>query len=170
MQTPPLFPSLVGFSIATGRTEVTGRLEKLDCSISASRFRIKSREMSAATGALSLKLGSCYYALYFPHHGWLAAELVQYLEEIYAAEEPAVQILRLLGYTLEIRRESLPRAADHWVEVDLEERKLVTNSELIRKAVYQEPPEPSDPYLPATLRRLREVLDRYDFTVELVRS
>jgi hypothetical protein len=117
------------------------------------------------TGSLTIKKGTLYYTLRFGHHGWLAAELVQYLDDVMGAEDQQVAILKLLGYTMEIAHEPPARLAHHWVEIQLEERTLSTNSAFIIKAVDQVPPEPQDPYSSGALRRVYEVLDRHDFEV-----
>ncbi|MDA2935251.1 hypothetical protein MYX82_13060, partial [Acidobacteria bacterium AH-259-D05] len=49
------------------------------------------------------------YILYFPHHGWLAADMAQYLDDILAAEDRQIAILKLLGYTMEINKEKPSR-------------------------------------------------------------
>ncbi len=122
----------------------------------------------SSTGSLTIKHGSLYYTLFLPKHGWLAADMAQYLGDVLAAEDPGIAILKLLGYTLEIGQQQPARSADHWVEVDLDKCILSTNSDLVRKAVDQSPPDPDDPYNPRALCRLHQVLDQYDFTVELV--
>ncbi len=122
----------------------------------------------SSTGSLSIKHGSLYYTLFFPKHGWLAADMAQYLGDVLAAEDQKIAILKLLGYTLEISQQQPARSADHWVEVDLDKCILSTNSDLVRKAVDQSSPDPDDPYNPRALHRLHQVLDQYDFTVELV--
>lgn len=119
------------------------------------------------TGSVTFKQGARYYSLHFPSHGWMAADLVQYVDDVLRADNREIAILKLLGYTLEMGDRSPSRKADHWVEVDLENRVVATNSELIRKAVDQAPRKEEEPYSPAALRRLYEVLDEFDFTVEL---
>ena len=89
------------------------------------------------TGSISLKHGPLLGTLHFRDHGWLAADIAQYLGEILTAEDREIAILKLLGYTMEIRKEWPPRKSTHWVEIDLDNRVLTTNSELIRKAVNQ---------------------------------
>ncbi|MEE8350026.1 MAG: hypothetical protein V3R94_10665 [Acidobacteriota bacterium] len=122
----------------------------------------------AITGSISLKHGSLLGTLHFPDHGWLAADVAQYLGDILAAENRETAILKLLGYTMEISQDWPARKSTHWVEVDLDNRVLTTNSELIRKAVDQIAPSPDDPYTEGVLKRLHQVLDKYDFTVELL--
>lgn len=122
--------------------------------------------LSGVTGSISIKLGDLYHTLRFVDHGWLAADIVQYLDEVITAEQPQIAILKLLGYTMEVSKQKPPRRATHWVEVDLGERMIVTNSDLLRKAVEQAPPGPQDPYHPLALRRIYRVLDRFDFTVK----
>ncbi|MFQ5929510.1 MAG: hypothetical protein ACE5MK_07415 [Acidobacteriota bacterium] len=121
----------------------------------------------STTGSISFNHGSLHYTLYFSNHGWLAADMAQYLGDVLTAEDRPIAILKLLGYTMEIQKERPSRHADHWVEIDLERRVLATNSELVRKAVDQATPSPEDPYSPTALRCLHEVLDEHDFTVEL---
>lgn len=123
--------------------------------------------MTTVTGSISVKWGGIHYCLYFANHGWLAADMVQYLEEIHAAREPSIAILRLLGYTMEMRKEAAPRVTHHWVEIDLERKLLATNSELIRKSVKEEPLSRGEPFSPLALRNIRRTLDRLDYTVEL---
>ena len=126
--------------------------------------------MASVTGSLTLRRGEFFYSLMFAENGWMAADMVQYLSDIYAAEEAEAAILKLLGYTMEVAGEAPPRTSSHWVEVDLEGRLLETNSQLIRKAVHGEPAADQDPFLEFTLRRVHAVLNRYDFTVRLVKS
>jgi hypothetical protein len=123
--------------------------------------------MPAVTGSISIKSGRTHYTLYFPNHGWMAGDMVQYLDDVYAAEEPRIAILRLLGYTLEMRTDPPPRVTTHWIEIDLESRTLATNSELITKSVKGEPLAPEDPYPALTLDRIHRTLDELDFTVKL---
>jgi hypothetical protein len=120
------------------------------------------------TGCITLKHGPLYYFLRFPNNGWLAADLAQYLGDILAAGNREIPILKLLGYTMEIGNEWPRRESTHWVEVDLDHCVLTTNSDLIRKAVDQIAPSPGDPYSAGVLKRLHQVLDEHDFTVELL--
>jgi hypothetical protein len=99
----------------------------------------------------------------------LAAELVQYLDDVVGAADPEVAILKLLGYTMNIGRKNPPRQADHWVEIDLSARELTTNSPVLRQAVDQHPIQEGQPYGSLTLKRLYRVLDDYDFTVRFRR-
>lgn len=117
------------------------------------------------SGSISVKVGALHYSLLLPTNGWLAAELVQYLGDVIESRQPEVAVLKVLGYTIEIGPGRPPRATDHWVEVDIEKRELVTNSPLIRKAVDQEEPGDEDPFTAPSLRRIHALLDRYDFTV-----
>lgn len=123
----------------------------------------------AVSGLLTLKKGSTFYSLQFATHGWMAGDMVQYLGSIYQAKDPEVEILKLLGYTMDVNRETPPRVTDHWVEVDLDQRILSTNSDFIRKAVYQEDPGPDDPYFKFSLSNVHELLDNQDFTVRFYR-
>ena len=120
------------------------------------------------TGCISLKHGPLFYILRFPQHGWLAADLAQYLGDILAAGNREIAILKLLGYTMEFGKEWPVRNSTHWVEIDLDNRVLTTNSGLIRKAVDQIAASPEDPYPEGVLKRLHKVLDEHDFTVELL--
>ena len=120
------------------------------------------------TGCISLKHGPLFCTLHFPDNGWMAADVAQYLGDILAAEDREIAILKLLGYTMEIRKAWPARTSTHWVEIDLDARVLTTNSDLIRKAVDQITPGPEDPYPQGTLKRLHRVLDEHDFTVELL--
>lgn len=99
----------------------------------------------------------------------MAADIVQYIDEILNAEERQIAILKLLGYTMQVEKKTPARKADHWVELDLENHIITTNSDLLRKAVDRLPAAPDDPYSPIALRRIHEVLDRYDFTVKFRR-
>lgn len=125
--------------------------------------------MESETGSLTIKYRDSYYSLFFAQNGWLAAELLQYLDEVIAAADTEVAILKLLGYTMTIGRESPPREADHWVEVDVAARELTTNSALVRQAVDQQPVQEGQPFGALTLKRLYRVLDQYDFTVRFRR-
>lgn len=120
------------------------------------------------TGTLALQTEGRCYTLSFMGHGWMAADMVQYIGDVFEAPQREVAILKLLGYTMEVRSEPPARAADHWVEVDLDQKVLRTNSDLIQKAVRQEAPADGDPYPPLALRNVYAVLDSHDFTVELV--
>ena len=119
------------------------------------------------TGSLTLEYRSTFYTLFMSHHGWVVADLLQYLDDVYGAEDPRIPILKLLGYTMTISRTVPPRSAHDWIEVDVERRFLATNSELVRKAVKREPPTGDDPFHQAMLDRIYATLDRLDFTVEL---
>jgi len=123
--------------------------------------------MADVTGSLSIKHEKAFYTAYFDRNGWVAAELIQYLDDLYRAEAAEVKILKLLGYTLRMSQEPPQRKADHWIEVDLAKRLLITNSELIRKAVKQESPGEDEPYWEPALKRIYGVLDALDFTVRL---
>ena len=103
----------------------------------------------------------------FSQNGWLAADMVQYVDEILAAEDQKIAILKLLGYTMQVGSSSpARRRTDHWVEIDIDRRILTTNSGLLRKAVERSPVDPEEPYSPVALRRIYDVLDQYDFTVK----
>ena len=91
----------------------------------------------SSTGSLSLKHGSLYYTLFLPKHGWLAADMAQYLGDVLAAEDQKIAILKLLGYTLEISQQQPARSADHWVEVDLDKCILSTTSDLVRRRCWR---------------------------------
>jgi len=123
--------------------------------------------MSATTGWLSVKSGDAYFTLYFPNNGWLAAEMVQYLDEVLQAPQREPAILKLLGYTLDITAKSPRRKSGHWIVADLDNLIMETNSDLIRLAVDQAPPPANSPYTNLGLRRIHEMLDRFDFTVKL---
>ena len=125
--------------------------------------------MESETGSLTIKYRDSYYSLFFRQNGWLAAELLQYLDDVITAADPEVAILKLLGYTMTIGRENPPRRADHWVEVDLAARELTTNSPVVRQAVDQQPVKEGQPYGSLTLKRLYRVLDGHDFTVRFRR-
>ena len=118
------------------------------------------------TGFISLKSGETYYSLVFRRHGWIAGELVQYLDDILEAEDRQAAILKLLGYTLQIGKDKPKRTSGHWVIVDLDEHRLETNSDLLKRAVHQLQPAPDSPYAETSLKRIYAVLDRFEFTVE----
>lgn len=124
--------------------------------------------MASVTGSLTIKYQTTFYTLLMPHHGWFVADLLQYLDDIYRAEDPRIAILKLLGYTMTISEQAPPRRAQHWIEIQVEGRTLSTNSDVIRKAVKQEPARPDDPFHQGVLDRIHNVLDGLDFTVELV--
>ncbi len=121
----------------------------------------------ADTGSLSFRLDGTWYTLIFPRNGWLAVDLLRYLDDVLEASDPAAAILKLLGYTLQIGVDPPRRRATHWLEVDLAQRRLTTNSDLVRRAV-DRTPAPSDPL--RTLEKVHGVLDRFDFTVVLHRG
>ena len=116
------------------------------------------------TGSLGFRLEETWYTLIFPRNGWLAVDLLRYLDDVLEASDPATAVLKLLGYTLQIGAGPPRRRATHWVEVDLAARRLTTNSGLVRRAV-DRTPAPEDPL--RTLERVHGVLDRFDFTVVL---
>jgi hypothetical protein len=120
------------------------------------------------TGTVSIRASDRFFTLFFPKNGWLAAEMVQYLDDIFNAENPETKILKTLGFTVDIDSRFPPRRADHWVEVDLEKRTLATNSNVIREAVKQLAPPPDAQYQTLTLRNIYRVLDALDFTVQLI--
>ena len=99
----------------------------------------------------------------------MAAEMVQFLDDLYGADTLEVGILKLLGYTLQMTEQPPRRSADHWVELDLDNLVLKTNSDLIRKAVRKESPKPDEVYWGPALRRIYTALDVRDFTVKLYR-
>lgn len=123
--------------------------------------------MEPQTGSLTIRYGDLYYTLLLSEEGWLAADLAQYIDEIVEATQPEVAILKLLGYTMQMSKARPERSSDHWVEIDIAKRELVTNSAMVRKAVDQEAPAPDEPYSPVAMKHLYETLDRYDFTVRL---
>lgn len=123
--------------------------------------------MNRVTGSITLKNEGVFYTLFFHNNGWVAAEMVQHLDQLYGKQGVKAGIVKLLGYTLEVNRAAPSRSAHHWVEVDVEARALATNSDLIRRAVKQEEPAPDAPYLALSLRSIYDVLDALDYTVEL---
>lgn len=125
--------------------------------------------MPPETGSLTIQYESTFYTLLMTHHGWFVADLLQYLDDVYGEEDPRIPILKLLGYTMTISEKAPPRSADHWIEVDVHNRTLSTNSEVIRKAVKKEPAQPDDSFHQGVLDRIYATLDRLDFTVELVK-
>ena len=125
--------------------------------------------MAREDGMISLKNRDSYFTLYFPEHGWLATELLQFIDDVMTATDQNAAILKLLGYTLQFSTDSPPRKTQYWAIVDLGARVLETNSEMVRRAVDREPPEPGSPHSPMALKKLHAVLDRFDFTVKLYR-
>lgn len=124
--------------------------------------------MPSAAATLSVFLDGTHYTLLFPNRGWMAAELVGFLDEACQSDEPRLALLKLMGYTVQMSAQRPPRSPKrHWVEVDLQARLLETNSPVIRLAVEQQPPEKDAPYGPLSLKRIHDVLDRFDFTVKL---
>lgn len=123
--------------------------------------------MASVTGSISLKQGSRYYTLRFLRRGWLAAEFLQFLDDVLEAENREVAILKLLGYTLEISPKRPGRWAQVWVEVDLEKRILVTNADLVRQAVGRETLDAHGAAASPAPVRIHRLLDRFDFTVRL---
>lgn len=121
----------------------------------------------AITGCISLKHGGLFYTVYFSQNGWVVVDLAQYLGDVLVAKSREVGILKLLGYTMEIGKEWPVRKDSHWIEIDLDNRILTTNSDLIRKAVDQVAWSPKDPCPENVLKRLYRTLDEHDFTVAL---
>jgi hypothetical protein len=80
-----------------------------------------------------------------------------------------VAILKLLGYTMSIAKDPPDRKLGTWVLVDLDAKVLQTNSALVRSAVDRNKPEESAPVSTASLKRIHDILDRFDFTVEFFR-
>lgn len=124
--------------------------------------------MPPVTGSLTLEYAATFYTFFMSHDGWVVADLLEYLDDVYRAKDPRIGILKLLGYTMIISQEVPPRTAQHWIEVHVEARTLATNSEAVRKAVKREPAQPNDPFRQDVLDRIYASLDRLDFTVELV--
>ncbi|HSR70067.1 MAG TPA: hypothetical protein VLU25_19215 [Acidobacteriota bacterium] len=124
--------------------------------------------MKSTGGSLRILHEENYYTLDFASQGWLAAHMVQYLDRVYEADNRASALVKLLGLGMRIGNQRPPRRPGiHWVDVDLANRLLESNSDFIRKAVDQEPVSEDEPYSPLALRRVHQVLDRYDFTVKL---
>lgn len=121
----------------------------------------------ADTGSLSLRLEGTWYTLTFPRNGWLAVDLLRYLDDVLEASDRATAILKLLGYTLQIGALPPRRRATHWVEVDLAARRLTTNSDLVRHSVDRLPAAGVPPRM---LEKIHGILDRFDFTVVLHRG
>lgn len=126
--------------------------------------------MSSVTGSLTIHYANHFYTLLMAHHGWFVADLLQYLDDVYRAEDPRIPILKLLGYTMTISSDAPPRRAEHWIEVNVEQHSLITNSEVVRRAVRQQPARDDDPFHQGALDRIYATLDRLDFTVELVKQ
>lgn len=124
----------------------------------------------AVTGSLSFRCKGRCYSLILQDRGWLAVELLRYLDEVLGSDQQPAAILKLLGLTMEVGSQPPPRDAHHWIEVDLDARRLASNSNLVRKAVKRQPPDRDDPVTTTTLERIYTVLDRFDFTAELYPS
>ena len=126
--------------------------------------------MSDSLGSISICQGGLHYTRIVEGPGWLAADMVQYLDDLYRSDDPSSALLKLLGIDIRILRRKPPRrGVDHWVWIDLDARVLETNSPMIRKAVDRQPTSVEDPYGPGVLERIYEVLDRKDFSVKFVR-
>jgi hypothetical protein len=123
--------------------------------------------MEAITGSISIEYQNQHYTLFMVEQGWLVAELLQFLDDIYRAEDPRIAILKQMGLAIHVSSETPPRSAHHWIELDLENHRLSTNSDLIRKAVKRRRPFRKDPYYPPVLERIYRVLDDLDFEVHL---
>ncbi len=123
--------------------------------------------MEAVTGSISIQYQNQFYSLILPDRGWMVADLLQFLDDIYRAEDPRIAILKQLGLAIQVSSEAPPRKADHWIELNLENRRLSTNSDLVRKAVKRRKPSRKDPYYPPVLERVYDVLDSLDFEVHL---
>ena len=124
--------------------------------------------MKPATGSITILHDNLYYTLVASGQSWNVEGLVEYLDDIYAAADRTRALLRILGYTMRITRDKPPRNRNQsWVEIDLDRHLLETNSELIRRAVDQEPEDPSRPFDHPVQRRIYDVLDRHDFTVKI---
>lgn len=121
----------------------------------------------AIWGLISLKTGSRYYSLLFQDLGWMAADLVQYLGDIIESDRREAAILKLLGLTMRVSREKPERRGEHWVFIDLDARRLETNSEMLRLAVRRKPAPEGSAYSDLSMQKIYQVLDRHDFTVEL---
>lgn len=126
--------------------------------------------MAPVTGSLSFRLADTNYTLQFPDRGWLAIEMLRFIDEILEAPEPRVEVLKLLGLAVEISREAPVRTARHWIEVDLDRKRLISNSDWIRAAVRRKVLAEDDPVSPLTLEKIYRNLDLHDFSVELHRS
>lgn len=121
-----------------------------------------------ATGTLSIFCDRLFYTQRFVGQPWIAAQLVQFLDEVIESSDRPTALLKLLGYTMIVSPDRPPRSPAHlWITVNLEERLLETNAAMIREAVDQVPAAADRPYTTAALRRIHSVLDRYDFTVKL---
>jgi hypothetical protein len=123
--------------------------------------------MEAVTGSICFLYRKQCYSLFLSEQGWMVADHLQFLDDIYRAEDPRIGVLRQLGLALHVSAEPPPREADHWIELDLEARRLSTNSDLIRKAVKRRQPGRGDPYYPPVLERIYRALDELDFEVHL---
>jgi len=117
------------------------------------------------SGSLSIRIDDTWFCLEFPQRGWISVILLQFLDDVMAADDRRTAVLRLLGYTLQLRSEPLPRWTEHWVEVDLSQRRLETNSSMMRAVVGRGGRQ--GPWSPEDLRRVHQTLDALDFTVRL---
>ncbi len=121
------------------------------------------------SGYLSLRTAESYHTLHFPERGWLAADLVQHLDDVLKAEKRQGAVLKLLGFTIQLSPGPPRRQGSHWIIVGLDDRVLETNSPYIRLAVSGGSTPHDLPFSEKTLHRIHRVLDRFDFTVELFR-
>jgi hypothetical protein len=119
------------------------------------------------TGSFTVKKGPLFYCLRFPSKGWVAAEMVQFIDDLLRASNPQTAIIKYLGFTTEISEKRPARTANHWIEVDLDKRILETNSEMIRTAVSGELELLEDEVEAFSARRIFEALDENNFTVRL---
>ena len=119
------------------------------------------------SGYLSLRTGGVFHTLHFPERGWLAADLVQHLDDVLEADERQSAVLKLLGFTIQLSPVAPGRQGSHWIIVDLDDRVLETNSPYLRLAVSGGSAGADLPFPEKTLQRIHRVLDRFDFTVEL---
>ena len=119
------------------------------------------------SGTFMVKKGDLYYCLRFHSNGWVAAEMVQFVDDLLKSKHPERAIVKYLGFTAEVTRKPPDRRADNWVEVDLDRRILETNSDLIRRTVSEGPDSFDDEVEAFSARRIYDILDQNDFTVRL---
>ena len=95
--------------------------------------------------------------------------MVQFLDDIYRADSFEKGILKFIGFTVEISRSRPSRRAEHWVEIDLDNKALATNSSLIKEALGQKEVEKESSLSDFARKRIYTVLDSLDFSVQLYR-
>lgn len=126
-----------------------------------------NNQIQPVSGSFTVKKGELYYCLRFHTNGWVAAEMIQFIDDLLRSQHPERSIIKYLGFTAEVTRKPAGRQAEIWVEVDLDQKVLETNSEMIRKTVVDGPDSFEDEVDAFSARQIFETLDRNDFTVRV---